>query len=376
MANIDLKQAATKGYVEGDEYLTKDSSGGLNWTPAHEAPYELLENDISSGTSTKGLVSGEQLAALGGSEGGGDKIVLISDDGNLVNSWQHLIKSADLVDASSVTFLLGFAEPSKTYSVCIPSEVDLPALSGISEMRFIVYNGSGTSAFSSKFNGSDLDTTVVGTETLAGTGCLIARKTHTDTWFLTKEVVGGDGPEVLKNWTTVTATSENLVEGITDLSGVSIEIRKLSITQGGLLITLRMSKTGKDFSGLFEQSSLASQPTITAAAAETNEFRPFYKPATSIPSNQVGSAFNKVYSSVVTLHPSEILDNGVFSMISAKSSGAGGHGSLQNTGNWLSSYVYKTKGDVLGGVCTELWLDFEGSAAGYLTYEYRVLRNN
>lgn len=64
MANIDLKQAATKGYVEGDEYLTKGSSGGLNWTPAHEAPYELLENDISSGTSTKGLVSGEQLAGL------------------------------------------------------------------------------------------------------------------------------------------------------------------------------------------------------------------------------------------------------------------------------------------------------------------------
>ena len=64
MANIDLKQAATKGYVEGDEYLTKDSSGGLNWTPAHEAPYELLEDDIISKTNTKGLVSGWQLSEL------------------------------------------------------------------------------------------------------------------------------------------------------------------------------------------------------------------------------------------------------------------------------------------------------------------------
>ena len=64
MANIDLKKAATTDYVAGDEYLTKSSSGELNWTPAHQAPYELLEDDIISKTNTKGLVSGDQLSRL------------------------------------------------------------------------------------------------------------------------------------------------------------------------------------------------------------------------------------------------------------------------------------------------------------------------
>jgi hypothetical protein len=64
MANIDLKKIDTTDYVAGDLHLTKSSSGELNWTPAHQAPYELLADDISSKTNTKGLVSGDQLSKL------------------------------------------------------------------------------------------------------------------------------------------------------------------------------------------------------------------------------------------------------------------------------------------------------------------------
>lgn len=233
MANIDLKQAATKGYVEGDEYLTKDSSGGLNWTPAHEAPYELLENDISSGTSTKGLVSGEQLAALGG---GAVKTILLRDDGAGGSTWQHLISSADLTGGDDFIFILGSSSAADLNVVCIPTEASVPELANISELKLVVYGGSGKSGFSENFNGVGTGAQVLGTEGVVGSGCVIARKVGVDAWYLSYEVTKPSGPEVLKDWVTISGAS-NLFAG-TDLAtarldNVIIEFRNVYCNNGG-----------------------------------------------------------------------------------------------------------------------------------------------
>ena len=276
MANIDLKQAATKGYVEGDEYLTKDSSGGLNWTPAHEAPYELLENDISSGTSTKGLVSGEQLAALGGG-GGAVKTILLRDDGAGGSTWQHLISSADLTGGDDFIFILGSSSAADLNVVCIPTEASVPELANISELKLVVYGGSGKSGFSENFNGVGTGAQVLGTEGVAGSGCVIARKVELDTWYLSYEVTKPSGPEVLKDWTTV-STNSNLFEG-TDLAtasldGVVIEIKRSQVQSTNLILTYNTQGKGNPSNPFGAKSTLRSDNYIGSSSQDdTNGYR-------------------------------------------------------------------------------------------------------
>lgn len=189
----------------------------------------LTQADIDNATSNKGVVSGELLAGLGG--GGTVKTILLRDDGAGGSTWQHLISSADLTDGDDFIFILGNSSSADLNVVCIPTEADVPELANISELKLVVYGGSGKSGFSENFNGVGTGAQVLGTEGVAGSGCVIARKVGLDTWYLSYEVTKPSGPEVLKDWTTTTALDTNLFEGLDvsslDYNEVYIEFRNV-----------------------------------------------------------------------------------------------------------------------------------------------------
>lgn len=194
-------------------------------------------------------------SSSGISLGKGISPVLIGSMGsNDPNHWQHLIKKEDLAGDGVVSFVLGYGDPNKKYSVCIPSIADLPELESVIELRFFIYGGSGFSRFSDEFNGLDIGSNLLGADGLQGAGCLIARKVNTNDWVVTRDSVNDLSGRVLQGWAAVSSFDRNLLGGI-DLSGISlsdvvIEIKDLYATQVagtgiGDNVTLMATNTGK-----------------------------------------------------------------------------------------------------------------------------------
>lgn len=313
--------------------------------------------------------------ASGASTGAGLKTVLINDQVGSPNKWEHKIRAEDLAGGGEIAFILAIADEDMEYSVCIPTIQELPELEGVKELKFYIYSGFGLANFSTRFNGVELGSGMLGRSGIRGGGCLIARRHDlgNDTWLVTQETFNQEGPVVLKDWKSSTERSINLLSGfdLENEGSLTVEIRNLKILSGELNVFLRMSKAGGDIAGLEEQSFISGVTTYNNINT-ANLFELSFKPVPRIIGNDIGKTFFKINSAVIDILKPVSIDGVAYSFIDAEVVGAGGYASFQNTGGFRNNYVYKVKSND-GVVANELNLVFDGGVGG-LSYEYRVIK--
>ena len=191
------------------------------------------------------------------------------------------------------------------------------------------------------------------------------------------------GDAILKGWTQASPSqSINLLDSLEGgIEGVVVEIRNLKITEGSCLGTLRMSRSGKDFSGVSETSILSCLDSNKATEVyKNNELRPWLGRFTNISGGNIGKSFFNLYELKICLaksirYGSLPIGGGSATIDGYAVSGKLMDGMLNLTSRGLTRFegVYTTSVDSpVAEPCSELWLDFDSLTNA--EFEYRIIR--